>query len=388
MNPGSAAWIGVLGGGQLGRMLALEARRMGFRVVKWTGGDTSGAAVLADLVIAAPFDSPEAFEQFVTRSDVATVEFENIPRSLLEAVSARLPLMPGVEAVTTCQNREREKQFLADNRIPCAGFRVVDSAVALREARAELAGDTILKTAEFGYDGKGQRSLRGGEDLDLDQLWSDSGAPRVVLEEKIDLAAELSVIVARGRDGAVVTYDPAENQHRHHILDLSIVPARLPQEHLDHAREIAVEIAVALDYVGVLGVEFFVAVDGRLLVNEMAPRPHNSGHHTLDACETSQFEQQLRAIGAMPLGSARLIQPAVMWNLLGDLWPDAGTPPDWTPILRTPGAKLHLYGKSPALPGRKMGHVTFTGATREEALARAGACRQALGIDRTNPEKT
>jgi 5-(carboxyamino)imidazole ribonucleotide synthase len=187
------------------------------------------------------------------------------------------------------------------------------------------------------------------------------------------------VLVVRDRAGRVVTYDPAENEHHKHILDLSIVPARLPGEILKEAGEIAVTVAEALDYVGLLAVEFFVASDGRLLVNEMAPRPHNSGHHTLDACETSQFEQQLRAVCGLPLGSPRLLQPAVMWNLMGDLWLDATTPPDWTPILATPGATLHIYGKNSASPGRKMGHVTFTAPTVREALVGAERCREALG---------
>jgi 5-(carboxyamino)imidazole ribonucleotide synthase len=382
MNPGSEVWIGVLGGGQLGRMLALEARRMGFRVLMWTGGDTSGAATLADLVLTDPFDSAAAFDKFVGCAHVATVEFENIPASLLESLSERLPLMPGTKAVSTSQHREREKLFLAANGIPCAGFQVVDSSAKLREALAALPGDAILKTAEFGYDGKGQIPISAGlPDVELEQLWADFASPRAVLEEKIDLAAELSVIVVRGQDGELVTFDPAENQHRHHILDVSIVPARLPQDLLEQARQVAMDIAVALDYVGVLGVEFFVCTDGRLLVNEMAPRPHNSGHHTLDACETSQFEQQLRAISGMPLGSTRLIEPAVMWNVLGDLWADPTTPPDWTPVLKTPGAKLHLYGKDRASKGRKMGHITFTAATLDEASAHANACRQAFGYD-------
>lgn len=380
MNPGTDSWIGVLGGGQLGRMLALEARRMGFRVLKWTGGDTSGAASLANLVMEDPFDSPAALERFIERVDVATVEFENIPRALLEAVEQRLPLMPGSHAVATCQHREREKNFLAANAIPCAGFHVVDSAASLGQALADLPGDAILKTAEFGYDGKGQLPVsRGASAEDVDKIWADFGCARAVVEEKIALAAELSVLVARGGDGAVVTYDPAENHHLHHILDVSIVPARLPQQLLAEAREIAVAVAEALDYTGLLAVEFFLASDGRLLVNELAPRAHNSGHHTLDTCETSQFEQQIRAICGLPLGSPRLIQPAVMWNLLGDLWIDEVTPPDWSPVLATLGAKLHLYDKSRARPGRKMGHVTFTGVTREEALARASACREAFG---------
>lgn len=380
MNPGDGKWVGVLGGGQLGRMLALEARRMSFRVKKWTGGDTSGASGLGDLVMHDSFDCPEALEKFVARVEVATVEFENVPRGLLEKIEAQVPLLPGSKAVATCQHREREKTFLRSHGIPCAEFRLVDSAESLAAGMAALPGDAILKTAEFGYDGKGQLAVKGGTSAeDLVTIWKDFGCERAVLEERVALAAELSVLVVRDTTGAVVTYDAAENIHHKHILDLSIVPARLPEGLLEDAAEMAITVAEGLDYVGLLAVEFFLAGDGRLLVNEMAPRPHNSGHHTLDACETSQFEQQLRAVCGIPLGSPRLMQPAVMWNLLGDLWVDETTPPDWSPILATPGATLHIYGKNAARPGRKMGHATFTAPTLEEALEGVTHCRELLG---------
>ncbi len=379
MNYDSETCIGVLGGGQLGRMLALEARRMGFRVIKWTGGDVSGAARLADHILTQPFDCPDTLQRFIDQVDVATVEFENIPRELLEKVAAHVPLIPGTEAVSVCQNRELEKSFLADHGIPTAEFRIVDSAEGLDAALQDIAGDVILKTVESGYDGKGQMLVRAEPTrASADQLWQDFGGGRAIVEQRINLAAELSVMVARGQDGSTVTYDPAENEHRDHILDVSIVPARLPQALLDEARTIATKVTQALGYTGVIGVEFFLDQQGKLLVNEMAPRPHNSGHHTLDACECSQFEQQLRVICDLPLGSTRLIKPAVMWNLLGDLWPGETTAPDWTPILNTPGAKLHLYGKSHAKPRRKMGHVTFIGDTIDEALERANACKRAL----------
>lgn len=381
INPGDGKWIGVLGGGQLGRMLALEARRMGVRVMQWTGGDKSGAALLADRVLDEPFDSAPALETFLDQVDVVTVEFENIPRDLLEKIEQRRPLLPGSFAVATCQHREREKLFLADKGIPCAGFRVVDSAETLSEALEELGGDVILKTAEFGYDGKGQLAIDAGCSAEeAAKIWAGFDCPRAVVEEKIALKAELSVLVVRSQEGGVASYDPAENQHLNHILDLSILPARLPDSCLTEAREIAIRVTRALDYAGLLAVEFFVDADDRLLVNEIAPRAHNSGHHTLDACETSQFEQQVRVLSGLPLGSTRLTQPAVLWNLLGDLWIDESTPPDWSPVLNTPGAKLHLYGKSHARPGRKMGHVTFTGATREEAIECATTCRVAYGL--------
>lgn len=381
MNPGTDSWIGVLGGGQLGRMLSLDARRMGFKVVTWTGGDVSGAASTANLVLEESFDDPAAFERFVQRADVATVEFENVPRTLLESVEQQLPLRPSSNAVATCQHREREKHFLAKNGFPCAKFEVVDNADSLTAAVRALASDVIVKTAEFGYDGKGQRPVSQDDSAEsLAALWRDFDCPRAVVEEKIDLEAEVSVLVVRGLDGSIVTFDPAENQHRNHILDVSILPARMPDSLLAEAREIAVNVAEALDYRGILGVEFFLTRDGQLLVNELAPRTHNSGHHTINACATSQFEQQVRAITGLPLASTELVRPAVMVNLLGDVWIDPTTPPDWSPIFATPGASLHLYGKSEARAGRKMGHATFLGSTRDEAIERATACREKLGL--------
>jgi len=373
--------IGVLGGGQLGRMLALEARRMGYRVIKWTGGENSGAARMADNVLTDPFDSESALEEFLDMADVVTVEFENIPRILVEYISKRRPLMPSPSAVSICQDREKEKNFLRSNNIPTTAFRVVNDASSLAAALDEIPGDVILKTVQAGYDGKGQLLVKAGpERPSAEEIWTTFGSDRAMVEQRINLAAELSVICVRGTDGEIITYDPAENEHRNHILDISIAPARLPAYVLESARDVATNVTQALDYVGVLGVEFFIDQSGKLLVNEIAPRPHNSGHHTLDACDTSQFEQQVRAICGLPLGSTRLVQPAVMLNLLGDIWLDATTPPDWTPIHQTPGAKLHLYGKNQAKPGRKMGHVTFTAATIEEALSHADHCRKFYGI--------
>ena len=378
--PGNTT-VGVLGGGQLGRMLALEARRMGYEVVQWTGSPGSGPAELSSHVIEGAFDDPAALADFLEHADVATVEFENIPAPLLEAVDAKIPMAPGPHPVITAQHREREKTFLGENRFPCAPFWIVDSAETLAVALAELpeGAGGILKTAEFGYDGKGQSKVE--RDGDAAAIWDSFGAPRAVLEQRIELAGELSVIVARAASGELVAYDPVENFHRDHILDISIIPARLPGEVLNKATDLAREIANTLEYVGTLAVEFFISKGGDLLVNELAPRPHNSGHHTLDACETSQFEQQLRAVCGLPLGSTRLTSPTVMSNLLGDVWDlEGGAEPDWTPILATPGAHLHLYGKKAAREGRKMGHITYTAPTLDEALANAMAGRAALGI--------
>jgi 5-(carboxyamino)imidazole ribonucleotide synthase len=343
--------VGVIGGGQLGRMLALAARRMGVRSVVWTGGLEAPAVEVADEVIDKPFDDPQALLDFCAKATVATVEFENIPIATMRGVAENIGLHPSPEAVGICQNREREKNFLRENGIPCTAFWVIETLDDLTNAMTALGGAGVLKTADFGYDGKGQLRITGGENPA--DVWEKFGKQRAVV---------------RGKDGAVVTYDPAENRHRSHILDVSIVPARIAESVAEEARKIAEKVAVALDYRGIMGVEFFVNADGSLLVNEMAPRPHNSGHHTLDACATSQFEQQLRAVLGLPLGSTRLVSPCVMLNLLGDFWPGETEPPDWTPLLETPDAVLHLYGKRRAIGMRKMGHATLLGA---DALEKA-----------------
>lgn len=360
--------LGVIGGGQLGRMLALAARRMGVRSVVWTGGLEAPAVEVADEVIDLPFDSQEALEQFCALATVATVEFENIPLQTLRGVKQRIAIFPSPEAVGICQNREREKNFLKQHGIPCTWFRVIETLNDLQSAMAELNGPGVLKTADFGYDGKGQLKIQGNEDPA--EVWKNFGEERAVLEAWVPFEKEISVMVVRSADGEVRTYDPAENRHRNHVLDVSIVPARISETTAAQAREVAEKVAVALDYQGIMGVEFFVNHDGSLVVNEMAPRPHNSGHHTLDACATSQFEQQLRVALKFPLGSTRLISPCVMLNLLADFWQDETTPPDWTPLLEADGAVLHLYGKRRAPGMRKMGHATFLGDDTDEILER------------------
>lgn len=368
--------LGILGGGQLGRMFCMEARRMGYRTLVWTGGLEAPAIVVADESIDAPFDSPEALEEFVSKAAVATVEFENIPRETLEAVAARIALHPSPNAVAICQHREREKNFLKQNGIPCAPFAVVASAEELAAAIQQIGTPAILKTAAFGYDGKGQLKLNGGEDLSA--IWAGFGTDRAVLEAFIPFELELSVMVARSSDGSLVAYDPAENRHRHHILDLSIVPARVSAAVAAEAKIIACRVAEALDYCGIMGVEFFYLKDGSLLVNEMAPRPHNSGHHTLDACATSQFEQQVRVTCGLPAGSPKLLSPVVMLNLLGDMWPGESEAPDWMPLFDDGSAFLHLYGKRRAVGRRKMGHANFLGAEAGECLHRASALKAVL----------
>ena len=365
--------VGVIGGGQLGRMIALAARRMGVRTVIWTGGLEAPAVECADEVIDLPFTDPIALADFCSRITVATVEFENIPCATLEKVAKCVPLHPSPHAICITQNREREKNFLKENAIPHTWFAVIASAADLATALQELGGPGVLKTADFGYDGKGQVKLEGGEDPE--KVWANFHAPRAVLEAWVPFDKELSVMAARSADGVTVTYDPAENRHRHHILDLSIIPARISPAVALEAAAIARRVAEALDYRGILGVEFFLKSDGTLLVNEIAPRPHNSGHHTLDACVTSQFTQQLRAVIGLPLGSTRLHSPVAMLNLLGDMWPDETTPPDWLPLFQDPETSLHLYGKRRAIGRRKMGHANFLGSTTEHALARAEAMK-------------
>lgn len=371
--------IGVLGGGQLGRMLALEARRMGFHVVKWTGGDKSGAEQLADHIIAEPFDSPEALNEFLESSDAVTIEFENIPHALLESIDKKIFLTPPPKAVAICQNRNLEKSFLRDNGIPTAPFQVIESAEALAQAIESLTKDSILKTITDGYDGKGQAPINLGTSPDTaPQIWQEIGNKPCILEEKINLAGEFSVIVARHKDGSTATYPPIENQHTNHILDTSIFPARLPEDTLEEAKGIATKLTTLLEYIGILTTEFFITTEGEILVNELAPRPHNSGHLTIEAAHTSQFEQQLRIAAGLPLGSPETIRPAVMINLLGDLWPAPEQAPDWSAILAIPGVKLHLYGKKIAKPGRKMGHITITAKTQDLALERAKKVREIL----------
>ena len=346
---------------------------MGYKTLVWSGGLEAPASALCDQVIELPFDDPNALQQFNELADVATAEFENIPRATLDAVEAAVALRPSAHAIATCANRELEKNFLRSQGVPCAPFWIISNAEELAAAMAELAGPGVLKTSAFGYDGKGQRKLQGDENPQ--EVWQAFQAPRAILEGFITFQAELSVMIARNADGEVRCFDVVENHHRHHILDLTIAPAPFAESVRQQAQDIAAKIANAFDYIGIMGVEFFLTADQTLLVNEMAPRPHNSGHHTIDACATSQFEQQLRAVCNMPLGSTRLLSPAVMLNLLGDMWPDIEQAPDWTPLLADGSAALHLYGKKRAIERRKMGHATFLG---DDALARANAIKQSL----------
>ncbi|MDQ8189986.1 5-(carboxyamino)imidazole ribonucleotide synthase [Roseibacillus persicicus] len=363
--------LGILGGGQLGRMLCLEARRLGYRTVVWSGSEVAEPTQgVADEVILKPFSDAEAQAYFVEQVDVATVEFENIDHDVLRAVDAAVGIHPRPEAVAICQNREREKLFLQGKGIPCAPFRVIETAADLAAGVTELGGKGVLKTAAFGYDGKGQ--IRVHEGMDWEKVWAEFDFPRAVLEKWIPFECEISVMVARGADGAMEVYDVAENVHREHVLDYSIVPARVDAQVVAQAQELAKKLAEGLEYRGIMGVEFFVSESEGLIVNEMAPRPHNSGHHTMDACETSQFEQQLRAVVGLSLGSSRLFCPVVMLNLLGDMWRGESL---FEKLALQENATWHLYGKTSSKGLRKCGHANFLG---EQALENALALKNAV----------
>lgn len=369
----------MLGGGQLGRMFALEARRAGYRVVIFTD-EPKGcpAGQYADDEINASYDDKEALKRFLSQVDVVTAEFENLPASLLEAVEAQKPLRPSSKAIVTTQHREREKLFLRDQGIACAEFRVVDDLKSLEAAVSELGRPCVIKTAAFGYDGKGQCKVNA--DTNLAEAWKAFEGHRAVVEQWVPFVCEVSVVGARGVDGKMAVHGCVENQHTHHILDVTISPARVDVAITEQAIELWEAVAEGLDYVGTMAVEMFVTAEGRVLVNEIAPRPHNSGHYTIDASITNQFQQQQRVICGLPPGDPTQHTPAVMVNLLGDIWPAPTTHPDWSPVLTHPRAKLHLYGKKEARARRKMGHFTVLGDTVEEALEHALQLRKALGI--------
>lgn len=344
------ATIGIMGGGQLGRMTALAAARLGYRCHVYCPDADSPAAQVTSAATVAPYDDEAALQRFADAVDVVTFEFENIPDSAAEFLATRKPTRPKPFVLHICQQRLREKDFLSLNGVPVTRYLPVPDQESLEEAVRRLGLPAILKSAQFGYDGKGQVRLTA--ESNLGEAWTRMGGPLGILEAEVDFALEVSVIVARGIDGQVALYPPVENRHRHHILDETIAPADLRPETIADAERIARNIAGAFNLVGLLGVEMFVTKSGKVLVNELAPRPHNSGHWTMDACVTSQFEQFVRAVCGLPLGSTAHHAPAVMKNLIGD---DVKA---WREILADPQAKLHLYGKAEARPGRKMGHVT------------------------------
>jgi len=357
------ATVGILGGGQLGRMLAMAARRMGYRVHVFEPAAHSPAAPTADLVVNKPYEDEKALRAFVRDIDVLTYEFENIPSDALERIEKEVPLRPSRIVLRIAQNRKREKEFLQRHRFPVVPFRIIEREGEIEEALAAAGPSCIMKTADFGYDGKGQRAVETLEEARA--TWKELGSKCAVLEKRLEFEEELSVIVARSGRGQVSSFPVALNHHEHHILSTTEVPATLPSGIAAQAQTLAEAVAGALNLVGLLAVEMFLTSDGGLFINELAPRPHNSGHFSIDACVTSQFEQQIRAICSLPLGQASLLSPALMRNLLGELW-SAGEPP-WNDLLELPGLRLHLYGKTEARPGRKMGHYCVLAETLQSA---------------------
>lgn len=370
--PGST--IGIFGGGQLGRMVAIEAKKMGYRVIVLDPTPNCPAGQVADDEITAPYTDVEAAKELARRCEVVTAEFENVPADTLEAIEPLVPVRPASRVLRIAQNRIAEKTFLAENGFPVPKFRPVRNREELMQAIKEIGCPAVLKTATGGYDGKGQVKIERPEEAE--KAWVSLGQVDCVLEEFAILEREVSVIVARNVQGEEAVFPVAENTHANHILDTSVMPARIPPELAKQAQELAIGIARALGVVGLLCVEMFVTAHGRLLVNELAPRPHNSGHQTFDAAVTSQFEQLVRAICNLPLGSTELYRPAAIANLLGDLWRNGE--PNWFAALEIPNVKLHLYGKAEARPGRKMGHLTATGNTPDEALQKVIEARRRL----------
>ncbi len=398
------ATIGILGSGQLGRMLALAARPFGYRIHVLSPEANSPTGQVADREFVAAYDDLDAVREFAHSVDVMTYEFENVPLTTAEACAAIVPLRPGAEALRVAQNRLREKRFFADNGLPTAPFAAVHSLEDLEAGLAEIGCPAVLKTAVSGYDGKGQVKLNRPDKAA--DAWQAVGAVDCILEGWIEFEREVSIVAARDVDGRIAHYNLIENAHHNHILDVSVAPADVPPQVLAQAETMVQTVLTALDVVGVLCVEFFLCRDGQLLLNEIAPRPHNSGHLTIEACVTSQFEQQLRTICGLPVGDTSYLRPAAMANLLGDLWDfrrkgakeqkgqreksvrnlrqsaqSADKSPDWTAVLADPCLKLHLYGKETARPGRKMGHMTALADTVEAAEKIVRGARERLVIE-------
>ena len=368
------ATIGVMGSGQLGRMFAMAARRMGYRVHIFSPEQGSPAGQLADREVAAPYRDEKAVRAFAREVDLITFEFENIPLETIEWAASECEVRPAGSVLHLAQHRLREKDFLSSAGIPVAPYRAVRSAAELSAGLEEIGRPAILKSAAFGYDGKGQQLIVS--DNDVDKIWEARSGDELILERAIDFEKEVSMIVARDPDGATATFPLCENLHRNHILDLTVVPARVDDSTKQAAAGLATAIAEKMELVGLLAVEMFLERDGELLVNELAPRPHNSGHWTIEGCNTSQFEQHVRAVCRLPLGSTEIIQPAAMANLLGDLWYNGE--PDWAAALKIEDVHLHLYGKQEPRPGRKMGHLTALASSAEAAMTAVSQARTAL----------
>lgn len=364
--PGST--LGILGSGQLGRMFALAARRLGYHIHVFSPDHNSPAGQIADRETVADYDDLDAIQTFARQVDVVTLEFENIPVAAAEAAEKHAALRPGPNVLHTTQHRLREKTFLSANHFPVTQFASITTTLP-----TDFPFPAILKTAGFGYDGKGQHKVY--DQAGLEAAWETLDRQPCVLEAFVPFERELSVVAARGLDGSFVHYGVLENAHQNHILDLTTAPALVPAKTYKDAIEITEGIFTKLDIIGTTCVEFFLKPDGAIVVNEIAPRPHNSGHLTIEATTTSQFEQQLRAVCGLPLGDTHFHAPAAMANLLGDLWQPS---PNWLAMLQFPEVHLHLYGKDEARPGRKMGHATALGKSGVHAAGIVRAARHAL----------
>lgn len=367
------ATLGMLGGGQLGRMFTNAARTMGYNVIVLDPDPASPAGQLATEHLRAHYDDTKALDYLARACAAVTTEFENVPAATLERLARHCVVRPGSRAVAITQDRIHEKNFLRANGFATAPFVAVRSEEDLLDGLETIGAPVLLKVSRFGYDGKGQATARNAREALA--AWAAMKREPCVLEKRVTLDTEISVVLARGIDNAVAVYPVSENTHVDGILDLSVVPARVSAARVREAQTLARKIAARLEYVGVLAVEFFIS-RGKLLVNEIAPRPHNSGHYTIDACATSQFEQQVRALCGLPLGDTRLLSPVAMVNLLGDLWAQGA--PRWERVLGSPRAKLHLYGKQEARPGRKMGHYICLAGTAAKARTEALALRRSL----------
>jgi 5-(carboxyamino)imidazole ribonucleotide synthase len=360
--PGST--LGVLGGGQLGRMFCMAARNMGYRTVVLDPDSSSPAGEVADQQILADYTDQTALAEMAELCDAITTEFENVPAESLQFLSARKPVHPSADAVAVARHRIQEKDYAQQAGLTPAPYALISAENDFDSAISITGLPAIIKTTTLGYDGKGQQIV---DDLaQLEKAFRELGQVECVLERKMDLAVEISVLLARNPQGEVACYPPAENEHRNSILHQSVVPARVDNDLAEKAKAQAIGLSGALNYVGIMAVEFFITTDGQLIFNEMAPRPHNSGHYTMDAAVTSQFEQQVRVMCGLPPGDARLTSPVVMINLLGDLWPV-----DWTECLNNPALKLHLYGKNEARVGRKMGHFNLLADNLDAAITAA-----------------
>ena len=366
--------VGVFGSGQLGRMFAIEARKMGYRVHAFSPATDTPTGQIADFETSAEYEDLDAVRKFARSVNVVTFEFENVPFETVAAAAEFADVYPNGEVLHTTQNRLREKTFLAKNNFPHTSFRRVQTLEDLRKAAAEFNFSGVLKTAGFGYDGKGQTRIKSADDIET--AFANLNKQEAVLEAFVEFEKEVSVVCARDRKGNFADYGVIENEHANHILDVSFAPAIVSAKVFTEAVKIARSVAETLDYVGTLCVEFFLTKDGKLLINELAPRPHNSGHLTFDACVTSQFEQQLRAVCGLPLGATDFYRPAAMANLLGEIWQNGE--PNWANALEIPNVKLHLYGKNEPRTGRKMGHLTALAETTETAVENVRRARADL----------